>query len=125
MKKIVAIIVLFFSFNLSHAQLGGEDEVYLSGDLTEATFQGGDLNKFYDYFVKNFDTKTVEKKGQLIFSFTINDKGEVKNIRVLKDLGGTSALEVIRVLRASPKWEPAKRGGKPVSIDIKLPMNLK
>ena len=125
MKKIVAIIVLFFAFNLSHAQLGGEDEVYLSGDLTEATFQGGDLNKFYDYIIKNFDTKTVEKKGQLIFSFTINDKGEVKNIRVVKDLGGTSALEIIRVLRASPKWEPAKRGGKPVSIDIKLPMNFK
>ena len=125
MKKILSIIVLFFAFNLSHAQLGGEDEVYLSGDLTEATFQGGDLNKFYDYIIKNFDTKTVEKKGQLIFSFTINDKGEVKNIRVVKDLGGTSALEVIRVLRASPKWEPAKRGGKPVSIDIKLPMNFK
>ena len=125
MKKIVAIIVLFFAFNLSHAQLGGEDEVYLSGDLTEATFQGGDLNKFYDYIVKNFNTKTVEKKGQLVFSFTINDTGEVKNIRVVKDLGGTSALEVIRVLRASPKWEPAKRGGKPVSIDIKLPMNFK
>jgi hypothetical protein len=125
MKKIVSIIVLFFTFNLSHAQLGGEDEVYLSGDLTEATFQGGDLNKFYDYIIKNFDTKTVEKKGQLIFSFTINEKGEVKNIRVVKDLGGTSALEVIRVLRTSPKWEPAKRGGKPVSIDIKLPMNFK
>ena len=124
MKKIVAIIVLFFAFNLSHAQLGGEDEVYLSGDLTEATFQGGDLNKFYDYIVKNFDTKTVEKKGQLIFSFTINDKGEVKNIRVVKDLGGTSALEIIRILRASPKWEPAKRGGKSVSIDVKLPMNF-
>ena len=125
MKKILSIIVLFFAFNLSHAQLGGEDEVYLSGDLTEATFQGGDLNKFYDYIIKNFDTKTVGKKGQLIFSFTINDIGEVKNIRVVKDLGGTSALEVIRVLRASPKWEPAKRGGKPVSIDIKLPMNFK
>ncbi len=125
MKKALAILIFIFSFNLSQAQLGGEDEVYLSGDLTEATFQGGDLNKFYDYIVKNFDTKTVEKKGQLIFSFTINDKGEVKNIRVVKDLGGTSALEIIRVLRASPKWEPAKRGGKPVSIDIKLPMNFK
>ena len=125
MKKILSIIVLFFAFNLSHAQLGGEDEVYLSGDLTEATFQGGDLNKFYDYIIKNFDTKTVGKKGQLIFSFTINDIKKIKNIRVVKDLGGTSALEVIRVLRASPKWEPAKRGGKPVSIDIKLPMNFK
>jgi hypothetical protein len=25
----------------------------------------------------------------------------------------------------SPKWEPAKRGGKPVSIEIKYPMNFK
>ena len=124
MKKIVAIVVLFFAFNLSYAQLGGEDEVYLSGDFTDATFQGGDLNKFYDFIIKNFDTKTVEKRGQLIFSFTINKKGEIKNIRVLKDLGGTSAIEIIRVLRTSPKWEPAKRGGKPVSINMKFPMNF-
>lgn len=124
MKKIVAIVALFFAFNLSHAQLGGEDEVYLSGDLTEATFQGGDLNKFYGFIIKNFDTKTVEKKGQLIFSFTINEKGEIKNIRVLKDLGGTSAIEIIRVLRKSPLWEPAKRGGKPVSINMKFPINF-
>ena len=125
MKIFLLIFTLFFGFNLSHAQLGGEDEVYLSGDLTETTFQGGDLNKFYNYIIKNFDTTTAQKKGQFVFSFTVNEKGEVKNIRVTKDLGGTSALEIIRVLRASPKWEPAKRGGKPVSIDIKLPMNFK
>lgn len=125
MKKIFILIIFIFSFNFSQAQLGGEDEVYLSGDLTEAKFQGGDLNKFYDYVIKNFDNTTVEKKGQLIFSFTVNDQGEVKNIRVLKDLGGTSAIEIIRVLRACPKWEPAKRGGKAVSIDIKLPLTFK
>jgi len=125
MKKFFIFIVFCFAFNFSQAQLGGEDEVYLSGDLTEATFQGGDLNKFYNYIIKNFDSKNVEKKGQLIFSFTINEKGEIKNIRVLKDLGGTSAIEIIRILRASPKWEPAKRGGKPISINMKLPINFK
>lgn len=125
MKKIVVLLILCFAFNTSQAQLGGEDEVYLSGDLTDATFQGGDLNKFFDYVIKNFDSKTVEKAGQLIFSFTVNEKGEVKNIKILKDLGGTSAIEMIRVLRASPKWEPAKRGGKPISIDIKLPITYK
>jgi len=125
MKKFFIFVFFCFAFNLSQAQLGGEDEVYLSGDLTEATFQGGDLNKFYNYIIKNFDTKTIEKTGQLIFSFTINEKGEIKNIRVLKDLGGTSAMEIIRILRASPNWEPAKRGGKPISINMKLPMNFK
>ena len=58
------------------------------------------MNKFYNYIIKNFDSKNVEKKGQLIFSFTINEKGEIKNIRVLKDLGGTSAIEIIRILHS-------------------------
>lgn len=36
-----------------------------------------------------------------------------------------SGLELMRVLNLSPKWEPAKRAGKPVSIEIKYPMNFK
>lgn len=33
-----------------------------------------------------------------------------------------SASEFIRVLKKCPKWEPARRGGKPISIEIKYPM---
>jgi hypothetical protein len=123
MKKLFLMVFIFVSA-LGFSQLGGEDEVYLGGDLIEAQFQGGGVEKFYDFIVKNFDTSTVEKKGQIIFTFSVSELGEVKNIKILRDLGTNSALELIRVLKLAPKWQPAKRGGKAVSINLKMPLTF-
>lgn len=125
MKKFILLAVFVLFSNLSFSQLGGEDEVYLGGDFIDAKFQNGGVEKFYDYIVANFDIKTVEKKGQLIFEFTVNENGEVKNIKVLRDVGTNSAIELIRVLRKAPKWQPASRGGKAVSINLKMPLTFK
>ena len=125
MKKFLVLAVFVLFSNLSFSQLGGEDEVHLGGEFIEAKFQNGGIDKFYDYIIANFDTQTVEKKGQIIFEFTVNENGEVKNIKVVRDLGTNSAVELIRVLRKAPKWQPASRGGKPVSINLKMPLIFK
>ena len=125
MKKFLVLVVFVLFSNLSFSQLGGEDEVYLGGEFIEAKFQNGGIDKFYDYIIANFDTQTVEKKGQIVFEFTVNENGEVKNIKVVRDLGSNSAIELIRVLRKAPKWQPASRGGKPVSINLKMPLTFK
>ncbi|HBD25596.1 MULTISPECIES: energy transducer TonB [unclassified Flavobacterium] len=125
MKKFLVLAVFVLFSNLSFSQLGGEDEVYLGGEFIEAKFQNGGIDKFYDYIIANFDTQTVEKKGQIVFEFTVNENGEVKNIKVVRDLGSNSAIELIRVLRKAPKWQPASRGGKPVSINLKMPLTFK
>ena len=126
MKKIIfTLLIVLFAFNFSSAQFGdGGGEVYLNGDLIDAKFQGGGIDKFYDFIIENFDVSTVEKKGQIIFTFNVNELGEVKNIRILRDLGTNSAIELIRVLKESPKWEPAKRGGKPISVQFKIPLTF-
>ncbi|MDD3005642.1 energy transducer TonB [Flavobacterium sp.] len=125
MKKFLVLAVFVLFSNLSFSQLGGEDEVYLGGDFIDAKFQNVGIDKFYDYIIANFNTQTVEKKGQIIFEFTVNENGEVKNIKVVRDLGTNSAVELIRVLRKAPKWQPATRGGKPVSINLKMPLTFK
>lgn len=123
MKHFLILISVFIS-SFCYSQINGEDEVYLGGDLIDAKFQGGGIDKFYDFIIENFDVSTVEKKGQIIFTFNVNEFGEVKNIRVLRDLGTNSALELIRVLKKAPKWVPAKRGGKPISIQLKMPLTF-
>lgn len=125
MKKFLVLSVFVLFSNVCFSQIGGEDEVYLGGDFIDAKFQNGGVEKFYDFIVANFDTTTVEKKGQIIFEFTVNENGEVKNIKILRDLGADSAMELIRVLRKAPKWQPASRGGKPVSINLKMPLTFK
>ena len=125
MKKVLLLFVFVLFSNLGFSQLGGEDEVYLAGEFIDAKFQSGGIEKFYDYIIQNFDLKTVEKKGQLIFEFTVNENGEIKNIKILRDVGTNSALELIRVLKKAPKWQPASRGGKAVSINLKMPLTFK
>lgn len=107
---------------LSFSQIQGEDEVYLSGDRIEAKFNGGGLDKFYEYINKEFDYTKVTKAGKMLAAFTIDEEGAVVGIKIVEMLDVESATEMIRVLKKCPKWEPAMRGGKPISIEIKYPM---
>ncbi|MBY0486910.1 MAG: energy transducer TonB [Flavobacteriaceae bacterium] len=124
--KAIALVLFFLLFSsVSFAQIGGEDEVYLSGDRTDPTFNGGGLDKFYDFINKEFDFSKVKKAGKMITAFTIDVDGAIKNIKVIQFVDVETATEIIRVLKKAPKWEPAKRGGKPISIEIKLPLDFK
>lgn len=120
-KLLLFILVPIAGFS----QIQGEDEVYLSGDTIDAKFNGGGLENFHAYIDTVFDYSKVTKAGSLITSFTINIKGKIQDIRVLKFPNEEAAAEIIRVLQISPKWEPAKRNGKPISITIKHPMVFK
>lgn len=121
MKKILTIVFLFF-FAIGFSQIGGEDEVYLGGDAVEAKFQGGGMDKFYKFINEEFDFSKVTKSGKMVTSFTISELGEIKNIRVIEFVDVESATEIIRVLKKAPKWEPSKRGGKPISVEVKFPL---
>jgi Gram-negative bacterial TonB protein C-terminal len=110
---------------LGFSQIQGEDEVYLNGDRIEAKFNGGGLDKFNDFIQKEFDYSKVTKAGKMIAAFTIDEEGTVKGIKIIEILDVESAMEMIRVLKKCPKWEPAMRGGKPISIEIKYPMVFK
>ena len=58
----------------------------------------------------------------MVGAFTVDVDGSIKNIKIIEFFDVESATEFIRVLKKCPKWEPAKRGGKPISIEIKYPM---
>ena len=121
MKLIKFLLILVLPI-AGFSQIGGEDEVYLNGDRTEAKFGGGGIDNFTAFINRNFDYSKVTKAGKLEGVFTIDEKGNVTKIRITQILDIESATEFIRVLKMCPKWEPAKRGGKPISIEIKYPM---
>lgn len=118
------ISVLLFPFLVS-AQIEGEDEVYLSGDRIEAKFRGGGLENFNEFVNNTFDFRKATKEGTMVAAFTIDVEGNVTGIKIVQMLDVESAKEMIRVLKLCPKWEPAKRGGKSISIEIKYPMNFR
>ena len=124
MKWILFLVMALFPY-ISNGQIQGEGEVYLNGDRIEAQFNGGGIEKFAAFIDKNFDYSKVKKPGKMVAAFTIDVDGKLKNIKLVEMIDSESALEMIRVLNLSPTWEPAKRGGKPISIEIKYPMVFK
>ncbi|MBM6499458.1 energy transducer TonB [Flavobacterium macrobrachii] len=125
MKKTFFFLIIFMTPLFSLAQIAGEDEVYLNGDRIDPKFKGDDsMNEFGKFISSEFDYSKVSKPGTMIFSFTVDENGEVKNIKIIQVLDTESAIEIIRVLKKCPKWEPAKRNGKPFSVEIKYPMTF-
>ena len=121
--KLSAFLLLFSLVSFSgFTQIGGEDEVYLGGDRIDAKFNGGGMEKFHEFINKEFDYSKVTKPGKMVGAFTIDEEGNVKNIKITQFFDIESASEFIRVLKKCPKWKPATRGGKPISVDIKYPM---
>jgi hypothetical protein len=118
LRLLVLLLVPIFSFS----QIMGEDEVYLDGDRVEAQFNGGGMEKFQEFVNANFDNSKVSKPGKMVAAFTIDTDGSVQKIKMTQMIDPESAMEMIRVLNLCPKWKPASRGGKPISVEVKYPM---
>ena len=128
MKKILFLAISFFLIQIVSAQeseLLMETELVTSPDVSNPRFNGGELNKFYEFIDQEFNYSTVIKAGRIVVSFTVTELGEVKKIKVLEFPNVEAASEIIRVLNKSPKWEPAKRAGNPFSVVIKMPLLFK
>ena len=63
-------------------------------------------------------------EGVVSVTFIIEKDGSVSNINILKDIGGGCGKEMVRVLKAMPKWKPAMQRGKPVRCQFGKNINF-
>lgn len=124
MKNIFLLFLILISITAT-SQISGEDEVYLSGDFIEAKFNGGGIKSFSDYVYTNIDKTKIKQAGKVVFTFDIIETGEMKNIRIVEFKDMDFVSEVIRVLKEAPRWQAANRGGKPVSINMRFPVEFR
>lgn len=105
-----------------------EDEaIPLDSECFEApSFNGGDTNDFSRWvnFMLNYPEAAKENgiEGKVVLSFTVNAKGIVKNVTVLKSASPLLDEEAVRVVSSSPKWTPGRIDGKPVKVTYSFPV---
>lgn len=61
-------------------------------------------------------------QGVVVVIFIIEIDGSLTNIEVTKSIGGGCDEEAIRVVKLMPRWEAARRNGKPVRVVIRMPI---
>ena len=93
----------------------------------QATFKGGDINKFKKYVEEKLNVSEYIQQvspGLLTITFTVDKSGVVKDVFVVKGLDAKTDSIAIAIVKNSPKWKPAKNQGQSVNVNMVLPLTL-
>ncbi len=84
---------------------------------------------FREYVGKNTVYPAVAQEngisGRVFVEFTINQKGELVDAKVMRSVDPLLDAEALRVIRSSPKWTPGKQRGKTVKVKYTFPVQFK
>lgn len=126
MKKLFIILLLeVLAINFSDAQtLTTEDAVYRQVDKP-AEFTGGPT-KMWRYIIENlkYPEEAVKANitGKVWAQLIIEKDGGINNVSILKGIGFGCDEEVVRIVKAMPKWSAGMKDGKAVRTSYVLPV---
>jgi TonB family protein len=71
------------------------------------------------------EAKKQRIQGVVYSKYIIKTDGSLANIRIERGIGGGCDEEVLRFIDSLPKYNPASQDGKPVPVQITLPVKFK
>ena len=110
----------------SEETLKGKKEIPFQLVDVKPGFNGGDANEFSKWVNSHLsypdEAKKNEIQGRVTLQFTVGADGVVSNVKVLRSAHKLLDAEALRVVSASPKWEPGKQDGQPVAVTYTFPV---
>ena len=62
--------------------------------------------------------------GKVYIEFTVNSRGYVQDIKVVRGVHPSLDQEVLRVVASSPEWKPGIRGIHNVNVRFTIPISF-
>ena len=101
-----------------------DDDVFLVPDVMPE-FPGGE-DSLFAFLSRNIkypaEAKKADIRGRVFVTFVVEKDGRITGERILRDIGGGCGEEVLRVIRAMPKWKPGTQDDTPVRVQFNLPV---
>ncbi len=92
-------------------------------------FKGKGLDAFQEYVQSKveYPKEAAESNisGKVYVEFTIDEKGKLTDIRILRSPDQLLSNEVIKVLKNSPDWSPGEEAGKPIAVKQTIAISFK
>jgi TonB family protein len=132
MRKLTLLLALSLFFGPVIAQTEKDSaaaSVKKTADvITQPEFKGG-IEKMYEYISTNFqypeEAQRRSVKGKMEVEFTIEKSGDVTYVGILKGLEESIDEEVLKLLKAMPRWIPATKNGVPVRYKVSMPITIR
>lgn len=64
-------------------------------------------------------------QGRVLVEFVVDEKGEVRDVRVVRGIHTSLDDEALRVVSASPKWRPGRLHGKKVKVAMTISVEFR
>lgn len=91
----------------------------------KAKYPGGD-QAFYRYIATNLKYPETARRmgieGRVYVSFVVEKDGSLTDVQAIKGIGAGCDEEAVRIVKASPNWNPAKQRGRPVRSRVIIPL---
>jgi protein TonB len=89
------------------------------------SFPGGEV-AMQKFIIENLkypeDAQKTGTQGRITTQFIVTAEGQIENIRIIRGISPSCDAEVIRVIKAMPKWVPGQENGKNVAVYYALPI---
>jgi protein TonB len=133
--KIILFILILVPFSLAVKAQTNSNLKESEADTTiytvvehEPEFPGG-IEKFYSYLQKNTSYPAKNDKedfqASFIIQMIIEKDGSLTNVKELKRIPNTAiGKEIIKVIKASPKWKPGIQNSRPVRVKYSIPIQF-
>ena len=104
-----------------------DDKVYTVCDVMPE-FPGGQ-DKLLQYLASSikYPAEAIEKKeeGRVTLSYIVEKDGSISNVEVIRSVSPSLDAEAIRIVKAMPKWTPAKSKGEIVRVKYTVPVTFR
>lgn len=85
--------------------------------------------KMLEFIYKNIKypiaARKDNKQGTVVIRFVVDEKGNVIQPKIVRDIGGGCGTEALRVVKKMPTFTPGKQRGKAVKVQFNLPVRFK
>ena len=101
------------------------DEEIVNVADENAQFPGGDeacMKWLRDHIKYPSICQEQGVQGRVIVSFVVNRDGSIVDAKVMRSPDEHLSEEALRVVKAMPKWKPARQGNKTVRSRFNLPV---
>lgn len=127
LKVALMMFVLLFSFMTSTAQTKKNDMLFSVVEVMPQ-YPGGQI-AMMKYIMENmkYPEQAMKKgiQGRVAVRFIVEKDGSISNVRPIHSVHTLLDKEAVRVVKSMPKWSPGKQHGKPVRVQLIVPIMFK
>jgi hypothetical protein len=109
---------------INNAAPAEDNRIYTVSSLQSAPEYPGGEKELNRYLTTNsrfpLRARQNANNGRVDIAFTIEKNGEIKDVKLVKGIGGPQDDEALRLLRLSPRWKSGTFGGKPVRVAYQM-----